>query len=662
MEGNITDDPEVDDNTTEEPGMEGNVTDASSETEGNVTDTPAIGTDSNSTTPPPVPGEFAPNTEEGVYFRFSYGFGNFTAIREPTQEEVEDLVCVTILWIRDTVRNATQDDTVQSVAMYLDWNITENSLQPINVLFMADTTYNDAAPVTAREVGVFTAANTPQIVEYLKNYVYNVQVEDSIFLETTSASFDSEVYVPIPFGKVEKANCPATAEAPTISPAPTVSFVPSPPPNSAAATQGNGTDGNGTDGVGADGVGTDGNRTAPPVEAPTTATGGAGGGSTSAPVPAGATRQFVHVQFIVSNLEDIVEIAAVNSSGLNAAWVPFVAEVVQETAAAADQRRGLREESRRRRQLRVEYEQGSAQIYDIILKSDCGEDVHDQLTCHDAFGEFSILLYEEDRDFPKRQEDKYGKAVVKAINEGKLQETLDGVDPSSPLYIGTVGKPGGGGMPLWLLILIILLCILFCCCLVGALFYLFVVNKDRGGEQKLESYDEEGFAYDFLIPPHQKVQTEVDDEVDDATKDADGEDEEFFEDEAGGEIAAQAVNSNDDDAAPATKMEESDDEQEGGEVVSDEEGVNVTAEVEDEDESDNEGDEKEPLVDGDDADSDAGEPEMVEIDNDMEGSESFHEPAAEAVEEHWDDDGEGDDDHSAEEWDDDDDDEGKEKK
>ena len=58
------------------------------------------------------------------------------------------------------------------------------------------------------------------------------------------------------------------------------------------------------------------------------------------------------------------------------------------------------------------------------------------------------------------------------------------------------------------------------------------MQKNDDNEKALEPYDEEGFVYDFLIPPNEKPLTEVDD---DATKavdlEEDGEDEEEFNDE-----------------------------------------------------------------------------------------------------------------------------------
>lgn len=394
-----------------------------------------------------------------------------------------------------------------------------------------------------------------------------------------------------------------------------------------------------------EGEGTDANATrpdnatttapvAPPVAAPT---------STPAPVPAGATRQQINARFVVSNLEGIESIARVNNSGLWEAWGPFVEDVVQKTKVQEGHRlRRLsdHEQQQHRRRLRVDFEPDSAYIYDIVLKSDCGPDTHPDLTCHDAYGTYSLLLYEQHRQDARDIEQLYGTATVDAINDGELYTKLKEVDPESPLYIGTVGEPKSGGIATWLLVLIILLVLLCLCCILGALFWLLVLKKKDDDDPKSEPYDEEGFAYDFLIPTDQKVQTEVDDEVDD---DDDTDNEELFEDDdPKGENLA---------TAPATIMEDDDEE---------DNAINVTAEVTDEDEES--GDERKPLVAGDDVDSD--DDGLTPLSNEMEesghGTENWDDesglekqPSADADED-WDEEGGSNAGSDGEEWEDED--------
>ena len=277
-----------------------------------------------------------------------------------------------------------------------------------------------------------------------------------------------------------------------------------------------------------------------------------------------------------------------------------------------------------RRRLAADLEPGSAFI-ESLYEADCataadGKEVSDDLICHNAIGVYNIML--TDGEEPTIVKDVYGKGTVDRIENGRLQEVVREQDPSSPLYIGV--PPNGGndddGMPVWLLVLIILLCILVCLCCLCALFYFLALrNKDTGG--KTEPYDEEGgFVYDFLIPPNQKPQTEVDDDVEEEdTKDA--ADDELFEDE-------DADNGADDEPV-ATIIEENEDD------VDDTEKEDSDKEAESDDEA--------PVqVEPDDvktsfSDSD---PDMVPVSNDMEGSSSFN---ASGGGENWDDEKGGDD-------------------
>ncbi|CAB9512585.1 expressed unknown protein [Seminavis robusta] len=584
-------------------------------------------------TQPPAVATSVPSvdTTDMVYFTIDFGFPEGVA-RMPNASEVQDLICQTNLFIQGRVQNATQN-TIVTEAFYVDWAFNNNpdttavngsGAMPVSVSFASKNTIESTGgPAPGRAVSDAMQVGTAEIVDYLQNYVWNVQLPDSLFQNADSANFNDELGQPVPPGQLSTTTCPFDPSAETPVPVPSTTPFPSPfDPNS--------------------------NVTRPPTAANVTAPAPAPNVTVArpptfppspaeAPVPPGATRQEVYTKFVVSNLQGITQNSIINSSGLSAAWPVFVERVVTRTAAENGDtytpgRRQLLKHNRRR--LSVELEPGSAYIQDLTLNSSgCGEDTHPDSTCHDAIGAYNLLLRENER--PGLAKNLYGIATVDAIEAGELQTVMKEETPDTPLYIGTLADPSSGMAP-WLIVLIVLLCLLFLCCCLALIAWYLMQDRDRSGGKELEPYDEEGFAYDFLIPPHHKVQTEADDDIDESAATKNVDDDELFEDEDGVAVA-QMVKDDDDEneVAPATIMEESDDDEakEGDEDDSseddDEEQVNVSAEVEDEDEADDSGD------------SDAGDPELVPVSNDLEESESFnHDPEAEnETEDEWDDEG-----------------------
>lgn len=293
----------------------------------------------------------------------------------------------------------------------------------------------------------------------------------------------------------------------------------------------------------------------------------------------------------MSNIDGLNTDQQIRSAGLDASWPVFVDELIMNMTKDGQQRRSLRYAGISSRHLKViGVEEGSATI-DKISNTSCGDgDVHEDAVCNSVDASYTLESQDE-----KAQElfTEYKDATNTAVNDGTYQNVLETVDPDTPLMIGVIlpdGSKSGdsGGMPGWLLALIILLCILCCLCTIAALF--FLMNKNNQDEDKqLEPYDEEGFAYDFLIPPNQKPQTEVDDE--DATKDVE-EDGEQFEDEDQDVGLAKNIGDDDEDNNLVVVMPEEVDEEE--------------------EEDDEEGDESEPEGDADD-DEEAQEDEVLAI-------------------------------------------------
>ena len=409
----------------------------------NITIAPTDGNETNITTVAPTASPSVPNTDQSVYFTWEYGFANGTG-REPTQAEIEDLMCQTNLYIRDRVRNATQNETVQSVGMHINWMLLDAAMQPISLQFLSNTTYENGQAVPPQTVIDALELETEDFLMYLENYVWNVAIPDSVFKNATSASLnEAAAGNPVPPGMLEAATCPETeapSMAPSVSPAPSVSASPSLAPSTSSAPTSSMSPSWAPSLSQAPTIAT---TSAPTVPAPVVA-------PTEAPIPGGpATRQQINAKFLVSNLEMITAIATVNNSGLQQGWPSFVADVVTNTIASrtfttgpsGGGRRQLRETDTHRRRLTVDLEPGTEVIYDIVLvpcPTNMGP-VHPDLTCHDAFGTYTLLLRGDEDAALVEQE--FGMATVMAINDGQLVATIKQITPGTPLYIGTVAPP-----------------------------------------------------------------------------------------------------------------------------------------------------------------------------------------------------------------------------
>jgi len=229
----------------------------------------------------------------------------------------------------------------------------------------------------------------------------------------------------------------------------------------------------------------------------------------------------------VSNIDGITSPDEVRAKGLDDTWPSFATQTITDITTARGKdavRRLLRQGGYDDRRLAVGYESDSAQI-DTVTERICPEGVeaHPDAVCHDVTASYVLRVRDEDN---VALESDYREDTNTSIYDGTYQNmldtyqnNLDGESNGSPIYIGVFPPDGSRGvdeeddkMPLWLLILIILLCILCCLCCLCALMYLWMKNK-QDEDKQLDPYDEEGFVYDFLIPPNQKPQTEVDDDA-----------------------------------------------------------------------------------------------------------------------------------------------------
>jgi hypothetical protein len=176
---------------------------------------------------------FHQDVEDMVYFTLSFGFEEGED-REPTQEEIEELVCITNRYIQglveETLREKHQDERlVQAFAVNIDWEYRPGDRLAIDLFFAGDVTYavTDAQRRVDKEI-VFDAFDlqVEQITDYIVDWVWQV-TSNSIFYNTVRVNYNVRRTFGIRPGKLNQASCDYT-RIPTIMP---LTQAPSPAPS-----------------------------------------------------------------------------------------------------------------------------------------------------------------------------------------------------------------------------------------------------------------------------------------------------------------------------------------------------------------------------------------------------------------------------------------------
>jgi len=205
---------------------------------------------------------------------------------------------------------------------------------------------------------------------------------------------------------------------------------------------------------------------------------------------------------------------------LNAAWEQFVEQLVVE----GQRRRQLRHATTTsRRRLDISLKNNSASVY-IVSDLACPTNVDPPLpagaNCQNVIGSFDLTLT-ADED-PEEVRAKYDTKTAEAIDDGKLQESLDATAPENYPYT-IVGPPvdpppgdDGGGLEWWAILLIVLACLL-CLGGVGAALYWKQKHSEASEKSdtsgKLVEYEPTP-VYPNTVAPDRSVCTEEDEEED----------------------------------------------------------------------------------------------------------------------------------------------------
>ena len=157
-----------------------------------------------STLAPSVTGS-APNTDDNIFFTMEYGFLPDTA-QEPTIDEMIELICVTTVFISDTIQNYTGDGPVEVKAIYIDWSFNQELDLPLVLSFAANVTDGDGEVVDEDVVFDAMQLTVPQIINYIQNYIWMTDT-DSVLYNVDSVNETVTGNVPIPVGRMETLDC-----------------------------------------------------------------------------------------------------------------------------------------------------------------------------------------------------------------------------------------------------------------------------------------------------------------------------------------------------------------------------------------------------------------------------------------------------------------------
>ena len=232
----------------------------------------------------------------------------------------------------------------------------------------------------------------------------------------------------------------------------------------------------------------------------------------------------VNATFIIYNTENLtakdVRLPE-NSVIFQRSFEDFVKTVIYEVKA---QQRFLRSDQSSWRRLEVFLQAESAEVYGARnvrcpSRMPDGNTVPQGANCQDILGRYDVSVIDED---PAPVQKKYSEATVKALNDGKMQESLNKTDPNSAFSVGgtaptmdeaadnTINKApsdkSSGGMEVWLIVLIVLLVVLGLCLVTAAVAYYLLrqkkslEKKDYGMSVKLVD-DEDGDDTPSESPP-----------------------------------------------------------------------------------------------------------------------------------------------------------------
>ena len=161
--------------------------------------------------------------EEEIFARFDYEFGFFEDIPEPTDEEMNELLCAHNQYYTAKYRNATSNPTIIYEAQNIDWTHRPGTDYPLAMSLSANITALDGGE-TPSAGAIISGAFDPgeNFEEYIEGYMWPL---GGIWYMMNSMKYDTGPSGPGDLFRIEEAICEALPTETPSTDAPTTNEV-----------------------------------------------------------------------------------------------------------------------------------------------------------------------------------------------------------------------------------------------------------------------------------------------------------------------------------------------------------------------------------------------------------------------------------------------------
>jgi hypothetical protein len=149
-------------------------------------------------------------SDEMVYFTIQIDFFAGKE-KEPTQAEIEAMMCKTNEFFMKTLKNWTKNEMIDVEATNINWEWDPKAALPSIVEFFADATNPDGSHIAA--IDVFQAMEQVDVKAFVQDYIWQSEpLKENEFYQTEdiffAGSYSGSSNPPAPHvGKLAKANC-----------------------------------------------------------------------------------------------------------------------------------------------------------------------------------------------------------------------------------------------------------------------------------------------------------------------------------------------------------------------------------------------------------------------------------------------------------------------
>jgi hypothetical protein len=123
--------------------------------------------------------------------------------------EVEALLCEIGKFLKKELQEAFLDESLESEVMLVEWAYSYGGGQPVGIAFVLEA-FSEDGTVTTEAMFESLKLDEPALEDLIKNYIWKVKPDDSVFHQTSSASFTAKTGVPVPtWNHLVQICCPA---------------------------------------------------------------------------------------------------------------------------------------------------------------------------------------------------------------------------------------------------------------------------------------------------------------------------------------------------------------------------------------------------------------------------------------------------------------------